>query len=248
MSPAPIVTDLQRHDFAAGGLLLVDKPRGYTSFDVVNKLRYRLRRITGVKRIKVGHSGTLDPMATGLLLVATGKATKTLTGLTGLPKAYTGTITFGATTPSYDAETAREGDYPTAHLTEAVLAQAVTEHLTGEIEQLPPIYSAIKVDGKRAYKAARAGESIELQPRRVRVDRFDLTRVALPEVDFHVEVSKGTYVRSLAHDLGRLVGSGAYLSALRRTRIGTYDLADAAPLDAIAAALDRRLPRGSSDR
>ena len=264
MPPAPLITDLHTHDFAAGGLLLVDKPKGYTSFDVVNKLRYRLRRITGVKRIKVGHSGTLDPMATGLLLIATGKATKALTALTGLPKAYTGTVTFGATTPSYDAETAREGDYPTAHLTEALLTAAIDDHLTGEIEQLPPIYSAIKVGGQRAYRAARAGQDIKLEPRRVRVERFDLTGVRLthddlahgdlahgdlPEADFCVEVSKGTYVRSLAHDLGRLAGSGAYLSTLRRTRIGGYDVAHARSLDAIVAELERRLPRApSSDR
>ena len=244
MPPAPLVTDLQAHDFAAGGLLLVDKPKGYTSFDVVNKIRYRLRRITGVKRIKVGHSGTLDPMATGLLLIATGKATKSLTALTGLPKAYTGTVTFGATTPSYDAETEREGDYPTAHLTRERLEATVAEHLTGDIAQLPPIYSAIKVDGKRAYKAARAGQDIKLEPRRVRVDDFRLTRVEMPEADFSVAVSKGTYVRSLAHDLGHLAGSGAYLSALRRTRVGDYRLEDAAPLDAIAEALDRRLQQG----
>ena len=239
----PLVTDLQTHDFAAGALLLVDKPKGFTSFDVVNKLRYRLRKITGVKRIKVGHSGTLDPMATGLLLIATGRATKALTELTGLPKAYTGTITFGATTPSYDAETERTGDYPTAHLSELVLANAIRDHLTGEIEQLPPIYSAIKVDGKRAYKAARAGQDIKLEPRRVRVDRFELTRVAIPEADFYVEVSKGTYVRSLAHDLGRLSGSGAYLSALRRTRVGEFRIEDARPLAAIAEALEERLRR-----
>ena len=241
-----LVGDLDAHDFAAGGLLLVDKPKGYTSFDVVNKIRYRLRKITGVKRIKVGHSGTLDPMATGLLLIATGKATKTLTELTGLPKSYTGTITFGATTPSYDAETEREGDYPTAHVTRAVLASAIAEHMTGDIEQLPPVYSAIKVDGKRAYKAARAGQEIKLEPRCVHVGSFELTRVEMPEADFAVDVSKGTYVRSLAHDLGQLVGSGAYLSALRRTSVGPYRMADGRTLDEITEALDLRLQRGQA--
>ncbi len=233
--------DLEHLDFAAGALLLVDKPKGYTSFDVVNQIRYRLRKLTGIKRIKVGHSGTLDPMATGLLLIATGKATKTLTELTGLPKAYTGTITFGATTPSYDAETEREGDYPTAHLDEEVLAKAVREHLSGAIEQLPPVYSAIKIDGKRAYKSARAGQEVVMQARSVLVNRFDLTRVALPELDFEVAVSKGTYVRSLAHDLGQLVGSGAYLSALRRTSVGAYSIADALSLTDIIARLEARI-------
>ncbi len=237
-------TDLDRADFAAGTLLLVDKPKGFTSFDVVNQLRHRLRKVTGVKRIKVGHSGTLDPMATGLLLIATGKATKALTELTGLPKAYTGTVTFGATTPSYDAETEREGDYPTAHLTEEVLAKAIERHLTGAIAQTPPVFSAIKVDGKRAYRSARAGEAIEMPTRAVRVERFVLTRVELPEADFEVAVSKGTYVRSLAHDLGRLVGSGAYLSALRRTSVGDYAIADALPLAEITARLEARIQRG----
>lgn len=242
--PAPVdllVADLQTHDFARGALLLVDKPAGFTSFDVVNKLRYRLRKITGVKRIKVGHSGTLDPMATGLLLIATGKATKALTELTGLPKAYTGTITFGATTPSFDAETQREGDYPTDHLTRRHLEDIIAQHLTGDISQVPPVYSAIKVDGKRAYKTAHAGRTIEMTPRPVHVASFRLTRVALPEVDFEAEVSKGTYVRSLAHDLGRLAGSGAYLSALRRTRVGDFDIGNARALEAIAGALETRL-------
>lgn len=235
--------DYDRLDFAAGALLLVDKPKGYTSFDVVNRIRYRLRKLTGVKRIKVGHSGTLDPMATGLLLIATGKATKTLTELTGLPKVYTGTITFGATTPSYDAETERLGDYPIAHITREVLAKAIADHLTGDIQQVPPIYSAIKVDGKRAYASARAGEEVELKARSAYVERFAITRVDLPEVDFETAVSKGTYVRSLAHDLGRLVDSGAYLSALRRTRIGDYDIGDASTLDDITARLEARIQR-----
>ena len=185
-------------------------------------------------------------MATGLLLIATGKATKTLTQLTGLPKSYTGTIAFGATTPSYDAETERQGAYPTAHLTQDVLAKAVREHLTGDIQQLPPIYSAIKVDGQRAYAAARAGKDIKLEPRAVHVARLELTRVEMPEVDFAADVSKGTYVRSLAHDLGQLVGSGAYLSALRRTRVGDYGIADAEDLATITEALELRLRREQS--
>ena len=232
---------LARLDFAAGTLLLVDKPPGYTSFDVVNKLRFRLRRLTGVKRIKVGHSGTLDPMATGLLLIATGGWTKRLTELTGLPKAYAGTITFGATTPSYDADSEVDARYPIEHLSRERLEAAIAAELSGRIQQRPPAYSAIKVDGQRAYARARAGQEVELPTREVVVSGFTLTRVDLPEVDFEVAVSKGTYVRSLAHDLGRLVGSGAHLSALRRTGIGEYDIADAATLDELTAGLDALL-------
>lgn len=225
-------------DFRGGELLLVDKPRGWTSFDVVNRLRYRLRKLTGVKRIKVGHSGTLDPMATGLLLIATGKATKQLTGLTGLPKSYTGTIRFGASTPSYDAETEADAEYPIDHLTAERLTAAVAEHFTGEIDQRPPQFSAIKVDGKRAYASARAGKEVDIPLRRVRVSAFELTHVGLPDVRFAVDVSKGTYVRSLAHDLGQAVGSGAHLVALRRTRIGGYELRDAYDLQALTDHLD----------
>ena len=228
-------------DFLGGALLLVDKPKGFTSFDVVNQIRYRLRRLTGNKKIKVGHSGTLDPMATGLLLIATGKSTKELTALTGLPKGYAGTITFGATTPSYDADSEAEAHFPTDHITSALLETAIREHLTGEIDQQPPAFSAIKVDGQRAYARARAGQAVELPTRRVTVERFVLTRYAIPEVDFAVDVTKGTYVRSLAHDLGKLVGSGAYLSALRRTRIGSYHLTDATPLAEINTELERAI-------
>lgn len=229
---------LSDRDFLTGTLLLVDKPKGYTSFDVVNQIRFRLRKLTGVKKIKVGHSGTLDPMATGLLLIATGKHTKALAELTGLPKTYAGTMTFGGSTPSYDAETPINNEFPLAHLNQEVLAKAIEENFLGDIEQMPPIYSAIKVDGKRAYASARAGKPVELKPRPVRVDTFELSRIALPEVDFHVAVSKGTYVRSLAHDLGQQVGSGAYLSALRRTRIGHFSIDDAKSLATIIAELE----------
>ena len=228
-------------DFAAGQLLLVDKPAGWTSFDVVNKLRYRLRRLTGVKRIKVGHSGTLDPMATGLLVIATGKATKALSALTGLPKVYTGTIRFGASTPTYDAESELDATYSTEHLTAELLRGLVRERFSGEIEQRPPAFSAIKVDGKRLYELARRGQAVQVPTRRVEVSRFELTRVELPEADFEVACSKGTYIRSLAHDLGRAADSGAYLTSLRRTRVGDYRIEDARDVEAITAALDVRL-------
>jgi len=228
-------------DFLSGELLLIDKPKGWTSFDVVNRIRYRLRKITGKKKIKVGHSGTLDPMATGLLLIATGKFTKKLTELTGLPKVYTGTICFGESTPSYDAETEADHQYPTEHITKELLESLVAEQFFGEIDQKPPIFSAIKVGGKRAYKSARAGQEVEIPMRRVLVSQFDLHRFDLPQVDFEVACSKGTYIRSLAHDLGKAAASGAHLCALRRTKIGEFDIDTAYDCDEFAAWLDGKI-------
>ena len=196
-----------------------------------------MRHITGVKRIKVGHAGTLDPMATGLLIICTGKFTKKLTDFQGLDKTYTGTLQLGKTTPSYDAETEADATFPTEHITDELLHEK-TKQFTGDIEQIPPMYSAIKVDGKRLYKAARRGEVVERKPRNVRVDAFDLTRIELPEVDFSVTCSKGTYIRSLAYDLGEAVDSGAYLTALCRTRIGDFKLEDAWDLEALIAMLE----------
>jgi len=230
-------------DFLKGELLLIDKPKGWTSFDVVNRIRYRLRKITGKKKIKVGHSGTLDPMATGLLLIATGKFTKKLTELTGLPKVYTGTICFGESTPSYDAETEADHQYPTEHITKELLESLVQKQFFGEIDQKPPIFSAIKVGGKRAYKSARAGQAVEIPMRRVMVSQFDLTRFELPQVDFEVACSKGTYIRSLAHDLGQAAESGAHLCALRRTKIGDFGIETAYDCNALAAWLDGEVPK-----
>ena len=212
--------------FAEGCLLLVDKPAGWTSFDVVNKLRWAIRKHLGVRKFKVGHAGTLDPMATGLLCICTGRWTKRLGELQGLDKSYTGTIRLGATTPSYDAETEEDATYPTDHLTAEALAAAAAA-LTGPLEQLPPVYSAIKVDGQPLYKKARRGELVEVQPRPVRVDRFALTNFSGRSVDFAIDCGKGTYIRSLAYDLGRAVGSGGYLTALRRTSVGPYRVEDA---------------------
>ena len=237
----------RQFDFAAGELLLIDKPKGWTSFDVVNRIRYRLRKITGIKKIKVGHSGTLDPMATGLLLIATGKFTKKLTELTGLPKVYTGTICFGESTPSYDAETQADHQYPTEHITDEQLRSLVKNKFYGEIDQKPPIFSAIKVGGKRAYKSARAGQAVEIPMRRVVVSQFDLTRVHLPQVDFIVACSKGTYIRSLAHDLGQAADSGAHLCALRRTKIGDFDIITAYNCDAFTKWLDEEISAENTD-
>lgn len=226
-APQPQVST---YDFLAGASLLVDKPKDWTSFDVVNKIRYALRKRLEIKKIKVGHAGTLDPMATGLLIICTGKATKTLNELQGLYKEYTGTIYFGGTTPSFDAETEIDESFPVDHITPALLEEAKLQFL-GDIEQVPPIFSAIKVDGQPLYKKARRGEKVEIKARRVHIYEMELTRIELPEVDFYVKCSKGTYIRSLAHDLGKAVGSGAHLIALRRTRIGDYSIDQAWELD-----------------
>ncbi len=223
-------------DFSEGCLLLVDKPIGWTSFDVVNKLRYSIRKLYGKKKFKVGHAGTLDPMATGLLVICTGKWTKRLEELQGLTKSYTGTIQLGATTPSYDAETEPDEFFPTEHITAEQLQAAVLQ-LTGDIQQIPPMFSAIKVDGQPLYKKARKGETIEIKPRPVHISRFSITRFELPFLDFEVDCSKGTYIRSLAYDLGQLLDSGGHLTALCRTKVGDYDLAEAWQVEDLKATI-----------
>jgi tRNA pseudouridine55 synthase len=217
-------------DFLAGAMILVDKPRDWTSFDVVNKVRGALRHVLGVKKIKVGHAGTLDPMATGLLILCTGKHTAKLAHLQGLEKEYTGVMTLGASTASYDAETPPQDPRPFAHLAIDDIRKAASR-FTGQINQIPPMYSAIKVGGKPLYRAARKGQTVGREPRMVVIETFELLSADLPEVTFHVRCSKGTYIRSLAHDLGKSLGCGAYLSALRRTGIGTYDIREAWQLD-----------------
>ncbi len=214
---------LPKYDFLAGAMLLVNKPKGWTSFDVVNKIRYKLKNHLRVRDIKVGHAGTLDPMATGLLIICTGKATRQLHDYQNLPKEYTGTMTFGASTPSYDAETEIDQVFPTDQITAELIA-AARQQFVGNIEQIPPMFSAIKVDGQPLYKKARKGEILKIEPRPVSIYEFEITRIALPEMDFRVSCSKGTYIRSLAHDFGKALKSGAYLSALCRTRIGSYTL------------------------
>lgn len=208
----------------AGQLLLINKPLGWTSFDAVNKLRYKLK----IK--KIGHAGTLDPLATGLLIICTGKMTKQIEEFMGLEKEYTGTFIIGQTTPSFDLETEVTQPVDISAVTEAAIQKAV-KSLTGTISQLPPVHSAIKVGGKRAYKFARQGKEVELKPREVEVSEFEITRIELPAIHFRVVCSKGTYIRSLARDLGEKLGVGAYLSQLCRTRIGSFRLEDALSID-----------------
>lgn len=208
---------------------MLDKPLEWTSFQLVNKVRWLIKQHCGFRKIKVGHAGTLDPLATGLLMICTGKFTKRISGFQGLGKEYTGTFTLGATTPSYDLESEIDELFPIDHLTEAKL-QAATEKFKGEIDQYPPKFSALKKGGKRLYEYARKGEEVKINSRPVMISEFELTRIDLPEIDFRVVCSKGTYIRSLAHDFGKAVESGAHLSKLRRTCIGDYSVDDALDL------------------
>ncbi len=210
-------------DFLDGQLLLINKPLGWSSFQAVNKIKWAIRTKFKLKKIKVGHAGTLDPLATGLLLICTGKFTKKLNELQGQAKEYTGTFYLGATTPSYDRETEIDKEYPIDHITEALIQQT-TQTFIGEIQQLPPIFSALKKDGKRLYEYAREGQVVEMKPRTIEISKFEITRIALPEIDFRVVCSKGTYIRSLAYDFGKALSSGAHLSALQRTKIGDYNV------------------------
>lgn len=213
-------------DYKEGQILLIDKPLEWTSFQVVNKIRWHIRQKFGIKKIKVGHAGTLDPLATGLLILCTGKFTKKINEYQGQIKEYTGEITLGATTPSYDLETEVNKIFPLEHITEEQIYKT-TEQFTGEIEQIPPIFSAIKKDGKRLYELARAGETTEIKTRKISITTFEITKINLPKVEFRVVCSKGTYIRSLAFDFGKALNSGGYLSKLRRTKIGDFNVNNA---------------------
>jgi tRNA pseudouridine55 synthase len=213
-------------DFLEGQIILIDKPLTWSSFQAVNKVKYILKRNFELpKKFKIGHAGTLDPLATGLLIICTGKFTKRITKIQAQTKEYTGTITVGATTPSYDLETEVDATFATAHITEELIHET-TQQFLGEIDQKPPVFSAIKKDGIRLYEHARAGEAVEIASRKTTIYEFEITRIALPEIDFRVQCSKGTYIRSLAFDFGMALNSGAYLSALRRTKIGDYHVVD----------------------
>lgn len=218
--------------FEAGQVILVDKPLHWTSFDVVNKIRHKIRHTFQIKKIKVGHAGTLDPLATGLLIVCTGKMTKSIETFQNQEKVYTGTIILGGTTPTYDAEFEPDKVFPTGHITNHMLFDTAAR-LTGEIEQVPPVYSAVKVKGQTAYSLARKGKDVELASRKVHIYEFDITDVQMPVVSFRVRCSKGTYIRSLADDFGRMCGSGAYLGSLRRESIGDYDVSRAMSVEGV---------------
>ncbi len=219
-------------DFEVGEVILVNKPLGWTSFDVVNKLRIAIRESTGIKKIKVGHAGTLDPLADGLLIICTGRFTKKIDEYQAEEKEYTGTFRIGATTPSYDLEHEINKEYPFGHVTPELIMEAVAS-LTGEIQQIPPLFSAIKIGGRRAYKFARKDRDITLDARQVNISVFEITGIELPDVYFRIVCSKGTYIRSLARDFGEALQSGAHLIKLRRTRIGRFKLSESMELDEI---------------
>ncbi len=223
---------LTREQFQEGQILLIDKPLTWSSFQAVNKVKYTLiKNLDLPKKFKIGHAGTLDPLASGLLIICTGKFTKRIQELQGQIKEYTGTITIGATTPSYDLETEINETFPTGHITKELIEKA-RQQFVGEIDQFPPIFSAIKKNGKRLYEHARAGEEVEIQSRKIEINEFEITRIALPEIDFRVVCSKGTYIRSLAYDFGKALQSGGHLTALRRTKIGHFSVENAIePLD-----------------
>jgi tRNA pseudouridine55 synthase len=213
-------------DIQKGVILLVDKPLRWTSFDVVNKIKYEIRNKTGCKKFKIGHAGTLDPLATGLLIICVGKYTKQIPEFQQQKKQYEGTFTLGATTASYDLEKIPENFKPYNHLTEKGILSAVSQFV-GIVQQFPPVFSAVRIDGKRAFEYARKEEDVVIQSKEITIYSFDITRFELPEIDFNITCSKGTYIRSIARDLGNVLGCGAYLSRLRRAKIGDFSVENA---------------------
>ena len=228
---------LTADDYKNGQILLIDKPLKWTSFQAVNKIRWHIRQRFNIKKIKVGHAGTLDPLATGLLIICTGKQTKNINEYQGQVKEYTGTITIGATTPSYDLETEINKTFPITHITDDLI-HSTTKQFMGAIQQQPPIFSAIKKDGKRLYELARKGETTEILTREITITEFEITNIELPKIDFRVVCSKGTYIRSLAFDFGKALHSGAHLSTLRRTKIGEFSVEKAVSIDAFIENLE----------
>ena len=232
-------TDFSETYFKEGATLCFDKPLEWTSFQLVNKVRWLIKRKYKLKKIKVGHAGTLDPLATGLVIICTGKSTKAIPGLMGQTKVYTGEMTLGATRPSYDMETEIDQSFPIDHITDEDI-RLKTKDFTGKILQQPPVFSALKKEGRRLYDYARKGEKVDIRKREVEIQDFKITSINLPKIEFEVTCSKGTYIRSLAHDFGKALDSGAYLSGLRRTQIGNYDIEKALNVEAFEEALDFR--------
>ncbi len=228
-------------NFEVGEVLLINKPLTWTSFDVVNRLRISIRESLGIKKLKVGHAGTLDPLADGLLILCTGRYTKKIDEYQAQEKEYTGTFRLGATTPSYDLEHETDAVYEYEHITPELISKVATE-LTGDIQQIPPVFSAIKVNGRRAYKFARKEKELKLEPRSINISEFEITGIELPNVHFRVVCSKGTYIRALARDFGVALHSGAHLIALRRTRIGRFRLSEAWDLNDLITEINQLKP------
>ncbi|MBK6274892.1 MAG: tRNA pseudouridine(55) synthase TruB [Saprospirales bacterium] len=219
---------MENYNFVEGEVILIDKPLDWTSFDVVNKIKFALKRKFGA--IKIGHAGTLDPKATGLLILCTGKKTKEIQQIQDAEKTYTGTFFLGATTECFDTEKEVNQTFDIAGITNDAIVQCATTFV-GEQQQFPPIFSAVKIDGKRAYDLARAGKDVEVKSKSITINKFEITKIELPLIDFYVECTKGTYIRSLANDFGAKLNNGAYLYALRRTKIGNYDVKNAFTVD-----------------
>ncbi len=228
--------NLQAEDYQQGQIILIDKPLEWTSFQAVNKVRWLIRKTFDIKKIKVGHAGTLDPLATGLLIICTGKLTKKIDTFQAQEKEYTGTFTLGATTPSYDLETEIDSTFDISTITSEKIMGA-TKQFLGEIQQQPPVFSALKKDGIRLYEFARSGEEVEIPFRTVTISEFEITKIDLPKIAFRVVCSKGTYIRSLANDFGKALNNGAHLSALRRTRIGEFSVENAVGIEAFENSL-----------
>lgn len=224
--------------FKEGQVVLIDKPLEWSSFQVVNKVRWLIKKTFGIKKIKVGHAGTLDPLATGLLIICTGKFTKKINTFQAQEKEYTGVITLGATTPSYDLETEIDQSFDISNITSEAIHNA-TKQFIGEIQQQPPVFSALKKDGKRLYEFARSGEKVDIPTRMVTISAFEITKIDLPHVHFRVACSKGTYIRTLANDFGKALNNGGHLSALRRTKIGTFSVEDAVNIETFEASIQR---------
>jgi tRNA pseudouridine55 synthase len=236
------VTFSGEKNFNEGAVIILDKPLGWTSFDAVKKIKFNLRKYYGFKKIKVGHAGTLDPLATGVLVICTGRMTKQIDGLMAEGKEYTGQIKFGVTTPSFDGETAEEGNFETSHLSLELLRET-TNQFIGEIDQIPPIYSAKKIDGKRAYDHARGGPAVTMRVNKVQVDSFEILSFENNIAEFKIQCGKGTYIRSLANDIGKAVNSGAYLISLRRTRSGNYKADEAFSIDDVLKYFEQDAPK-----
>jgi len=217
---------MEAEDFKNGQILLIDKPLKWTSFQVVNKLRWVIKKKFNIKKIKVGHAGTLDPLASGLLIICTGKFTKKIDQFQAEKKEYTGTITLGSSTPSYDLETEIDQQYPIDHISETDIHET-TNTFIGIQDQVPPLFSAIKKNGVRLYELARKGEKIEIKSRKIKIETFEITKIKIPNIEFRVVCSKGTYIRSLANDFGKALNTGAHLSSLRRTKIGDFEVNNA---------------------